>query len=348
MGVVMAASGVGGPLIGGAITDVASWRWIFYVNVPIGLLSLALVAYALRLPKPRSSYRIDLPGALLLASFIVCLLLVTEWGGRDYAWGSTQVLALSAGAVAALGTFLFWERRIAYPIIPLGLFANRTLLAGFPAAFLLGMLLGGSIIFLPTFQQNGFGMSATRAGLALLPYVIAFMLVSAVASSKAGQSGKFKPYLLAGSAVSALALWLLSRMDLDTSYLVIAIYFAVLGLGFGLIMQNLVVVSQNAVRHEELGVTTSTTLSLRGLGMSVGVALFGSLLSRELHGRPDTPEMTAEAIPDILFWGVPLAALTFVLVALLPRPAATSRADSGGDTPATQDTRARTDAGGSR
>ncbi|MDF2711230.1 MAG: EmrB/QacA family drug resistance transporter [Nonomuraea muscovyensis] len=320
-GGVFALASVGGPLAGGAVTDAWGWRWIFYINLPLGLLAMALTAFALRLPKPGGDGKVDLAGAVLIAGATVSLLLMAEWGGRTYAWTSGVILAL-IGAVAVLAALFVWrERRAANPLVPLRLFADPTLRVALPATALLGALLGGSIVYLPTYLQAAYGMGATQAGLALNPYVLTFMAVSSLAGARIGASGRFKPYLIAGAAVAVLGFALLSRLTPDTPYALLAVEIAVLGVGFGLLMQNLVVVAQNAASPADLAATTSAAVSVRGLGLSLGVAVFGTLLARELQGRAPSPVATAAAIPDVLFWGAPAAAVLVTLMALLPRKA---------------------------
>ncbi|MGI5290777.1 MDR family MFS transporter [Nonomuraea polychroma] len=325
-GGVFALASVGGPLAGGAITDAWGWRWIFYINLPLGLLAMALVALALRLPKTGGDGRIDLAGAVLIAGATVSLLLVAEWGGRTYAWSSGVILTLIAALVVLGALFVWRERRAANPLLPLRLFADPTLrvalpATALPATALLGALLGGSIVYLPTYLQATYGMGATQAGLALNPYVLTFMTVSSLAGARIGASGRFKPYLLAGSLIAVLGFALLSLLQPDTPYVLLAVEIGVLGVGFGLLMQNLVVVAQNAVSTADLAATTSAAVSVRGLGLSLGVALFGSLLTRELQGQAPGPQATAAAIPDVLFWGAPAALVLVALLALLPRTA---------------------------
>ncbi|MEU6997234.1 DHA2 family efflux MFS transporter permease subunit [Nonomuraea sp. NPDC046570] len=317
-GGIFALAAVGGPLAGGVITDTAGWRWIFYINVPLGLLSAALVAYALRLPKAGGGKGIDIAGSALIAGAVVSLLLVAEWGGRAHAWTSGTILALAGAFAVLVAIFVWWEGRAADPLLPPRLFANPALRVALPATALLGALLGGSIVYLPTYLRNAYDMSATQAGLALNPYVIPFIAVSALAGARIGASGRFKPYLLAGAAVVALGFALLSRLEPGTAYTVLAVELGVLGVGFGLMMQNLVVVAQNAATPADLAAATSAAVSVRGLGMSLGVAIFGNLLTRELQAQPPTPEATATAIPAVLTWGIPAALALLALVALLP------------------------------
>ncbi|WP_405064418.1 MFS transporter [Kribbella sp. NBC_01505] len=317
-GAVFALASVGGPLAGGVITDTIGWRWIFYLNVPLGIIAIILCAAALRLPRSAAGERIDLVGCVLLVGGVVSLLLVTDWGGREYAWSSGTILGLIAACVVLLGLFVGWEHRSRNPLLPLRLFTNPALRLVLPATAILGMLLFGSLVYLPTFLQTAYGMSATEAGLALNPYFIPFIAVSAVAGGKAGASGRFKPYLGVGAVVLVAAFLLLGTIDLNSPYPLVAVAMLVLGVGFGLMMQNLVVVSQNSADPSDLAATTSANLSVRGLGMAMGVALFGNLLSREVGNAPMTPEATAAAIPAVFSWGVPVAVLLAVLIALLP------------------------------
>ncbi|GAA3594154.1 hypothetical protein GCM10022419_091570 [Nonomuraea rosea] len=318
-GGVFALASVGGPLAGGAITDAWGWRWIFYINLPLGLLSVACTAIALRLPRTGGAGKVDLPGAVLLAGATAGLLLVAEWGGGAYPWTSGLILSL-IGAVAVVSALFVWrERRAANPLLPLRLFADPVLRVVLPATALLGALLGGSIVYLPTYLQAAYGMSATQAGLALNPYVLTFMAVSSLAGARIGASGRFKPYLLAGSVIAVAGFALLGRITPDAAYALLAVEIGVLGVGFGLLMQSLVVVAQNAASPADLAATTSAVVSVRGLGLSLGVALFGTLLTRELQGHAPSPEATAAAIPGVLFWGVPAAVVLVALMALLPR-----------------------------
>lgn len=317
-GGVFALASVGGPLAGGLITDAWGWRWIFYVNLPLGLVAVALTAFALRLPRSGGDGRVDVTGAVLIAGAAVGLLLVAEWGGRAYAWTSGVILGLAVAVVVLVALFVWWERRAADPLLPPRLFADPTLRVVLPATALLGALLGGSVVYLPTYLQAAYGMGATQAGLALNPYVLTFMAFSSLAGARVGASGRFRPYLLAGSAVAVLGFALLSLLTLDTPYAVLAVEIAVLGAGFGLLTQNLVVVAQNAASPADLAATTSAVVSVRGLGLSLGVAVFGILLARQVRGRAPGPGVTAAAIPDVLFWGAPAALVLVALMALLP------------------------------
>jgi predicted MFS family arabinose efflux permease len=294
---IFAVANVGAPLVGGAITDLAGWRWIFYVNLPVGLVAFLLTAVSLRLPRFRGPVGIDFTGAVLLAATIVPVLLATEWGGRTYAWTSTTVLSLAVTGLLACVALVCWESRTAHPILPLRLFAHPTLRYALPSTLILGATVFGGIVFLPTFLQAAYGVGPTWAGLGLLPYTLTFVAVAAVAGNRAGTSGQFTAYLLTGGVIVGTGFWLLSRMGPDTTYPALVVSLVVLGLGFGLLLQNLVVVAQNSVPPEDLAVTTSTALSLRSLGMSLGGALFANLLARELAGKRTRPPSQRRRFP---------------------------------------------------
>ncbi|MFI9555506.1 MFS transporter [Nonomuraea endophytica] len=303
-GGVFALAGVGGPLAGGLITDAAGWRWIFYVNLPLAAVGMALVGYALRLPKPATTGRLDLAGALLIAGTAVSLLLLAESLSGTAAVAFAVLLTLS----------VWWQRRAPDPMLPPRLFTVPALRVVLPATALLGGLLGGSLVYLPTFVQAAYGMGATQAGLALMPYVLTFTAVSFVAG--AGIGTRFKPFLLAGALIVVLGFVLLSRLEPGTPYALLAVALGVLGAGFGLLMQNLVVVAQNAVAPADLAATTSATMTARGLGLSLGVAAFGNLLTRALDG---STRATAAAVPEVLAWGIPAAVALVALLVFLPR-----------------------------
>ncbi|MGW0803809.1 MFS transporter [Nonomuraea sp. NPDC002799] len=302
VGAVFALASVGGPLVGGVLTDAAGWRWIFFVNVPIGLLSILLVASSLRLPGTAADPRLDLPGAALLAAAAVSLMLVTEWPAAP---------GLIILAVALPAAFWWRERRAAAPIIPPRLFEGRVARAVFPATVLLGGLLYGSLVFMPTYLQVAFDLNATQAGLAGTPYFVTFIVVSAVAGALV--NGRFRRFLLAGAVLIVPGLLLLGRAGPDSPYAYVAAGMVVLAAGFGLIMQNLLTVAQNAAGPADLAAVTSAVVSARGLGMAAGVALAG----RAAGGGP--PEAIAAAVPGVLLWALIPAAALIALLATLPK-----------------------------
>jgi EmrB/QacA subfamily drug resistance transporter len=292
MAAVMSLAMIAGPLAGGFITDHLSWRWAFYVNLPLGGLALVVLIATLHLPRRRSEHRIDWVGAALLTVAITALVLITTWGGSEYPWGSAQIIGLAVLAAITLALFLLVERRVAEPIIPLGLFANRnfSLISG--VGFLLGFALFGAITFLPLYQQTVQGSSATNSGLLLLPMMGSAMVVSLFVGQRITRDGKYKAYPVIGGAVMALAMFLLSRQDTHTSSLQTGLFIAVLGIGMGFLMQTTMLIAQNSVDQKDLGVSSSAATFFRSIGGSFGVSLFGAIFNHQL-----TAELTARLGP---------------------------------------------------
>ena len=350
MGSVFAVSSVGGPLIGGFFVDNLDWRWVFYINLPIGIVALVATARFLRLPVQRRDHRVDYLGAVLLVSGVVAALLVTVWGGSEYAWSSPIILGLAAGAVVLLGLFLVQESRAEEPILPLRLFRNRVYTLTSAAGFIVGLAMFGGIIFLPLFLQVVTGVSATSSGLLIVPLMAGILVTSIVSGRRISAHGRYKRYPVAGTLVASAGLLLLSTMSPQTAMLVASAYMVVLGAGLGLVMQVLVIAVQNAVDMSDLGVATSSSTFFRSLGGSFGTALFGAILSSrlaagiaerlpgaggsiplsELTGSPaimaQLPEAIripliaafSDAITGVFLIAIPFTLVAFVLVVLLP------------------------------
>ncbi|WUH95807.1 MFS transporter [Streptomyces sp. NBC_00433] len=286
---VMAIAMIGGPLVGGSITDNWGWRWSFYINLPIGVVALAMVTVVLHLPKKRSQGRIDYWGAALLTIAITSLVLLTTWGGTQYAWGSVQILGLLVLGLAALGGFVHAETRAPEPIMPLRIFrnANFALISG--VGFLVGFTMFGAMTFLPLYQQTVQGASATNSGLLLLPMLLAMMAVSMVAGRVTTSTGRYKIFPIVGGALITVGLALLSTMDVNTTRFTSGLYMAVLGAGMGFIMQITMLIAQNSVEMRDIGVGSSSATLFRTIGGSFGVSLFGALFSHKIqHGMDAT------------------------------------------------------------
>ncbi|MFG6199324.1 MDR family MFS transporter [Nonomuraea sp. JJY05] len=279
---VMSLAMIAGPLVGGFITDHLDWRWAFYVNLPIGAIALAMIVTQLHLPKLRNKVRIDWAGAGLLSVGITALVLITTWGGNEYAWGSWQILTLVAIAAVTLALFVAVERKVEEPIMPLQLFANRNFTLISIIGFLLGFAMFGAINFLPLFQQMVQGSTATNSGLLMLPMMGAAMVVSLFVGKAITVTGKYKIYPVLGGIGMAAGMWLLSTMDVHTASWVTGIYIAVLGLGMGFLMQTTMLIAQNSVEQKDLGVSSSATTFFRSIGGSFGVSLFGAIFNNHL------------------------------------------------------------------
>ncbi len=280
---VMALAMIGGPLVGGTITDNWGWRWAFYINLPLGVFALALVTAVLHLPKKRAKAGIDYLGVILLTVGITAIVLVTTWGGTEYAWTSARIMELIGIGVASLIGFVFWQTRAAEPVLPLHIFRSRNFTLMSVIGFITGFVMFGATLFLPLYQQAVQGASATNSGLLLLPMLGAMLVTSMIAGRITTGSGRYKLFPIAGGALMIVGLYLLSLMDTDTTRLTSGLYMAVLGAGMGCLMQVTMLVAQNSVQMKDMGVASSSTTLFRTLGSSFGVAIMGALFNHRVQ-----------------------------------------------------------------
>ncbi|WP_432038159.1 MDR family MFS transporter [Streptomyces cucumeris] len=283
MAAVMGIAMIGGPLAGGTLTDHLGWRWIFYINVPLGAIALAAVTVVLHLPKKRTEARIDYLGAGLLTVGITALVLITTWGGTEYDWLSVQIFGLGAVAVASVTAFLYVERRAAEPVLPLHIFRSRNFSVITFVGFLVGFVMFGALTFLPLYQQTVQGASATNSGLLLLPMLLTMLLISLVVGRITSETGKYRMFPIVGGVLLTAGMVLLGTMDTGTSRLTTGIYMAVLGAGMGFLMQLTMLIAQNSVEMKDMGVGSSSATLFRTLGGSFGVAILGALFTHKVQ-----------------------------------------------------------------
>jgi predicted MFS family arabinose efflux permease len=346
LGAVFGVTTVVGPLLGGYFTDYLTWRWAFWVNVPVSVLVIFVAAAAI--PSLASSTKpvIDYAGIVLVGLGASGLTLATSWGGTLYPWGSPMIIGLFVGAAAALVAFVWVESLVAQPILPPRLFASPVFSVCCVFSFVVGFAMLGAMTFLPTYMQYVDGVSATTSGLRTLPMVIGMLITSTGSGTLVGRTGRYKIFPVAGTALMATAFVLMSRMDPTTSALVQSIYLIILGAGIGLSMQVLVLIVQNTSNFEDLGVATSGVTFFRTIGSSFGAAIFGSLFSNFLKGRmgaalavsgvsPDAVgspgalhkqphnvvvpivQAYSESLSQVFLWAAPVALVGFVLALFL-------------------------------
>jgi EmrB/QacA subfamily drug resistance transporter len=346
MGAVFGVTTVIGPLLGGYFTDHLTWRWAFWINVPVSIVVFFVAAAAIPSLAARTKPIIDYIGILFVGLGATGLTLATSWGGTTYPWGSATIIGLFVGSTVALGVFVWVESRVAEPILPTRLFGSSVFTVCCVLSFVVGFAMLGALTFLPTYMQFVDGVSATTSGLRTLPMVVGMLTTSIGSGILVGRTGRYKVFPMAGTAVMVVAFVLLSRMGPGTSALLQSLYLLILGAGIGLCMQVLILIVQNTSSFEDLGVATSGVTFFRTIGSSFGAAIFGSLFTNFLHSRlgpaliasrapaaaASSPEALhrlphdvaapivaayAESLARVFLWAAPVALVGFLLASFL-------------------------------
>jgi EmrB/QacA subfamily drug resistance transporter len=287
-GAVFGLASIAGPLLGGFLTSDLSWRWIFYVNLPLGVLAFFVLAATLPSVSERVHHVVDYLGTALLAAGLSAIVLATSLGGNSYAWGSSFIIGLGIAGVLLLVAFAFAERRAREPVLPLALLRNPVFSVTSGVGFIVGFALFGAVTYLPLFLQVVKGASPTGSGLQLVPLMGGLLITSIASGQIITRTGRYKPFPIAGTAVMTLGLYLLSTLDTTSGQPLIFLFMFVLGLGLGMVMQVLVLAVQNAVGYAELGVATSGATLFRSIGGSLGTAVLGAIFSNRLSSELKT------------------------------------------------------------
>lgn len=320
LGAVFAASSVLGPATGGWLTDNASWRWCFFVNLPLAALALAVVWFGFVRRPRREEHSIDYVGAVLLAGGASAALLGAVWGGTEYPWGSGVIVGLFAAAAVLIGLFVLQERRAQEPILPLELFRQRTFLAASVAVFVIGAAMFVTIIYVPLFVQRVLGESASGSGAVLTPLMLGIITTSMVAGQLVSRTGHYRPVLIAGPPLLAAGFLLLTRLGVHSSQLEVTRDVVIVGLGVGLMMQTLTVAVQNSVSRRTIGVATASTQFFRSIGAMTGVSVMGALVTSRLGGQAAGagPERLAAALHPVFVISIGLAVVALIAVLFVP------------------------------
>jgi len=348
MMVVMMLATIGGPLVGGVITTDFSWRWIFYINLPVGGAALVYLMAVLHVSENRVQHKVDYLGGTLLAVAATAIILLATWGGTEYGWGSVQIIGLALLAVATTAGFCSTEMRAPEPILPLHVFKNRNFTVAITLTFLTGVAMFGAMTFLPLYQQTVQGASPTVSGLMLTPMMIGVTITSILAGQVTTRTGKYKMFPILGGGLMGVGMYLLTNLTVHTTRFTSGVYYVVLGLGMGFTMQMVSLIAQNSVGQKDMGVASSARMFFQQIGGSLGVAAFGAVFARRLteslasnasHGvhvdaaggqldpatvdslppvvRDDVFVAIAHATQGVFYWALPCSVLLFLLAWLV-------------------------------
>lgn len=354
-GGVMAIGTVGGPLLGGLVTDSLGWRWNFFIALPIAIVAIILLQVTLRLPKhPKRKVHIDYFGAVLIAAGVSLLLIWVSLAGNQFEWASWQSALMVGGAVVILVAAVIVELKVPEPIIPMGMFKNRTFSLAVVASISVGVSMFGTAVFLAQYMQLSRGATPTQSGLLTIPMMGGLLIASTIFGGIISRTGKWKTIMVSGGVLAVVGTFLLSTLRYDTNLVLVGIYMAILGAGLGMLMQNLVLVVQNSIEVKNLGVATSAVTFFRSLGGTIGVSVLGSVLGTVIAERiktgiaglepadqaiavqtlgsgtipqvntlPDAVRVVVESaygigVGDVFLFSIPLAIITLIAVIFLP------------------------------
>ncbi|WP_368499283.1 MDR family MFS transporter [Herbiconiux sp. A18JL235] len=355
LGAVMAVATVGGPLLGGVITDSIGWRWNFYIAVPFAVAALIVLQRTLHIPSHRRKVTIDYLGAVLIAAGVSLLLIWVTMAGNQFDWGSVTSILMVVGAVALLGLAVLTELKVKEPIIPMTLFRNRTFWLAVVASISVGVAMFGTSVFLSQYMQLARGKTPTESGLYTIPMIAGVLVSSMVIGQVISRTGKWKRYMVTGSVLLTIGLALMGTIRYDTSFALVFLYMFVMGAGVGMVMQNLVLIVQNAVDPRQIGTASASVAFFRSLGGTIGVSVMGAVLGSRITtlvtdgltklgvdpsqaggleggGIPDLSKLPdpirilvesayGEAVADVFLIAVPLAVISIVAISLLPNRA---------------------------